>query len=102
VARSQRDVDEDERKQFSDPSLVIEAQTRTRGARKTTPTNRSRTCPIYSRPKLGCRARAADSPLPGRRRPLDVREPSDPRASRRRFGRDCRGARLLQPSFGRE
>jgi hypothetical protein len=28
VARSQRDIDEDERRQFSDPSLVVEAQTR--------------------------------------------------------------------------
>jgi hypothetical protein len=30
AARSQRDVDEDERKQFSDPSLVVEAQTKGR------------------------------------------------------------------------
>lgn len=65
VARSQRDVDEDERKQFPDPSIVIEAQTRN-PRREEDDTDEFPLPELFAAEARLQKARAADSPAPKR------------------------------------
>ncbi|MGZ3440743.1 MAG: hypothetical protein ACXVDD_14570 [Polyangia bacterium] len=63
VARSQRDIDEDERRQFSDPSLVVEVQTRNpRREEDDTDESVSHLPDLFAAEARAQKARAADRP----------------------------------------
>jgi hypothetical protein len=61
VARSQRDLDEDERKQFSDPSLVVEAQKKD-PRRAEDDTDETHLPELFAAEVRAQKARAADGP----------------------------------------
>jgi hypothetical protein len=67
VARSQRDLDEDERKQFSDPSIVVEAQKRdARRAEDDTDESLTHLPELFASEVRAQKARVAESPAPKR------------------------------------
>ena len=68
VARSQRDIDEDERKQFSDPSIVVEAQKKRDPRRAEDDTDESLTHlpELFASEVRAQKARVAESPAPKR------------------------------------
>jgi hypothetical protein len=67
VARSQRDIDEDERKQFSDPSIVVEAQKRDpRRAEDDTDESLTHLPELFASEVRAQKARVAESPAPKR------------------------------------